>query len=305
MFQLKSNRPWIRLSALFGIGMALLLTPLQVAKADPIAYEVTTDVTTPFSQFGTVDLATGAFKQTSVLGFVPTGISRIGSSLYTSTFTGTAFGQINPVTGAVTTISNTGLGGGEYLAMGSTLTTIYALDGSFNLYTVNPLTGAATLIGPTGLVLGLAYQLSTGSSALYFGDNNEIYSLNTSTGAPTAIGSTLLPVGGIDGLVFEHGGLYGGYYNRRLPSWFNLFDRSRDRRGNIHRDASRGHGVGVRFGSCTHSGAEQSCTVGLGCTGSSSSAAASSCAGSRTPEFPARWFKADRAFFLSRHPVPV
>ena len=217
--------------------MALLLTPLQVAKADPIAYEVTTDVTTPFSQFGTVDLATGAFKQTSVLGFVPTGISRIGSSLYTSTFTGTAFGQINPVTGAVTTISNTGLGGGEYLAMGSTLTTIYALDGSFNLYTVNPLTGAATLIGPTGLVLGLAYQLSTGSSALYFGDNNEIYSLNTSTGAPTAIGSTLLPVGGIDGLVFEHGGLYGGYYNRRLPSWFNLFDRSRDRRGNIHRDA--------------------------------------------------------------------
>ncbi len=217
MFQLKSNRPWLQLSALFGCGMALLLTPPQVAKADPIAYEVTTEVATPFSQFGTVDLATGAFKQTSVLGFVPTGISRIGSSLYTSTFTGTAFGQINPVTGAVTTISNTGLGGGEYLAMGSTLTTIYALDGSFNLYTVNPLTGAATLVGPTGLVLGLAYQLSTGSSALYFGDNNEIYSLNTSTGAPTAIGSTLLPVGGIDGLVFEHGGLYAGYTTDGSP----------------------------------------------------------------------------------------
>jgi hypothetical protein len=51
----------------------------------------------------------------------------------------------------VTQISNVGLNGGEYLAQGSTLNTIYALDGSFNLYSVNPVTGAGTLIGPTGL----------------------------------------------------------------------------------------------------------------------------------------------------------
>jgi hypothetical protein len=201
---------WARSCATFGLGAALLLAPLDAAKADPAAYEVTFgDLGS--NVFGTVDLATGAFTQTSTLSFIPTGISEIGSNLYTSTFTGTAFDQINPSTGAVTQISDVGLGGSEYLAQGSTLNTIYALDGSFNLYSVNPTTGAGTLIGPTGLSLSPAYQLSTGSSVLYFGDGNELYSLNTLTGAATDIGSTGLSGDGIDGLVSEGGVLYAGY----------------------------------------------------------------------------------------------
>jgi hypothetical protein len=120
-------------------------------------------------------------------------------------------GRINPSTGAVTEISNIGLGGSEYLAQGSTLNAIYALDGSFNLYRVNPTTGVGTLIGPTGLPLEPAYQLSTGSSVLYFGDGNELYSLNTLTGAATDIGPTGLAGDGIDGLISVGGILYAGY----------------------------------------------------------------------------------------------
>jgi hypothetical protein len=204
-----------RARALLGLCAALLLAPpLQGAKADPMAYEVTNnELFGPGPNlFGTVDLATGVFKQTSALSFLPSGLGEVGSKLYTSTFTGTAFGQINPATGAVTAISNSGLDGGEYLALGSTLNTLYALDGSFNLYSVDPATGAATLIGSTGLSPdNPAYQLSTGSSVLYFSNANQLYSLNTLTGAATLIGPDLLSGDGFDGLVFENGILYGGY----------------------------------------------------------------------------------------------
>jgi PEP-CTERM motif len=221
---LRFNQTWARPCALLGLGAALVLAPLDGAKADPTAYEVTYGDGAS-NLFGTVDLSTGAFTQTSTLSFIPTGLSEIGSNLYTSTFTGTAFGQVNPTTGAVTQISNVGLGGGEYLALGSTLNTIYALDASFNLYSVNPATGAATLIGPTGLSASPAYQLSTGSSVLYFGNSNELYSLNTLTGAATDIGATGLSGYGIDGLVSEGGVLYGGYeQNGIIPTSFYTID---------------------------------------------------------------------------------
>jgi hypothetical protein len=203
-----SARAFVGLS----LGAALLCTLVQASRADPRAYEVTAGQGAAPSLFGSVDLATGAFTQTSVLPYVPTGIANIGASLYTSDFTFTAFGQINPSTGVVTQISNSGLDGGEYFALGSTLNAIYALDGSFNLYKVDPANGAATLIGPTGLSpSNPAYQLSTGSSVLYFSDANELYSLNTATGAPTLIGPDLLSGDGFDGLVVEGSVLYGGY----------------------------------------------------------------------------------------------
>jgi hypothetical protein len=214
---MKLYRTFVQSCAIAGLGAALLIAPLSVAKADPLAYEVTIESASTANLFGTVDLTTGAFVETSALGFTPAGLAEIGSDLYTSVFEGEgapnplSFYQINPANGALTTISNTGLGGGEYLALGSTLNGIYALDDSFNLYTINPTTGAATLIGPTGLSPTAAYQLSTGSSTLYFGNANQLYTLNTSTGAATDIGSTLLSGDGVDGLVFEDGTLYAGY----------------------------------------------------------------------------------------------
>jgi hypothetical protein len=207
--------------AVFGLGTAFLLMPLHGAKADPNAYEVTTNLANnPTNLFGKVDLATGAFTQTSALSFIPAGLAEIGSNLYTSVFIGgtdLSFYQLNPSTGGVTAISNSGLGGGEFDAIGSTLNTIYALDDFFNLYSINPTTGAATLIGPTGLTPTVGYQLSTGSSTLYFGNADELYSLNTSTGAATDIGPTVPSEGGIDGLVDENGVLYGGFTSNGLP----------------------------------------------------------------------------------------
>lgn len=211
---LRFNQIWARPCALLGLGAALALAPMRPAKADPTAYEVTTFAGAGqlSNLFGTVDLATGAFAQTSTLSFVPSGLGEVGSNLYTSTFTGTAFGAVNPATGAVTQISNSGLGGGEYLALGSAGNTLYGLDGSFNLYSIDPATGAATLIGPTGLSpANPAYQLSTGSGVLYFSNSNQLYTLNTLTGAATVVGPDLLSGDGFDGLVVENGVLYGGY----------------------------------------------------------------------------------------------
>jgi hypothetical protein len=82
--------------AILSLGAALLLAPLDAARAGPTAYEVTFgDGGT--NLFGTVDLATGDFTQISTLSFIPTGISQIGSNLYTSTFTATPFGQDQPI----------------------------------------------------------------------------------------------------------------------------------------------------------------------------------------------------------------
>jgi hypothetical protein len=207
--------------AVFALGTAFSLMPVPAAKADPAAYEVTTNLANnPTNLFGRVDLATGAFTQTSALSFIPAGLAEVGSNLYTSVFVGgtdLSFYQLNPATGGVTLISDSGLGGGEFQAIGSTLNTIYALDDSFNLYSVNPTTGAATLIGATGLTTTVGYQLSTGSSTLYFGDADELYTLNTSTGAATDIGPTVPSEGGIDGLVEEDGVLYGGFTSNGLP----------------------------------------------------------------------------------------
>ena len=208
MLQFRVGRIRICSCAAVALGAVLSLPAWQSAKADPTAYEVTY----PSDSFGTVDLATGSFNQTSVLPFIPSGLAEVGSKLYVSAFGGTEFDQINPASGAAIPISNVGLGGAEYLALGSAGNTIYALDGSFNLYTVNPVTGLGTLVGSTGLSPTSAYQLSTGSSVLYFASLNELYTLNTTTGAPTDLGATpLSDTGGFDALISESGILYGGF----------------------------------------------------------------------------------------------
>lgn len=113
-------------------------------------------------QFGTVDLATGAFGQIgpntpepdSGLAPGPTG------SLFTLTVSGN-LDVINPANGVTRLIGPTGLGDCTSPASpcgpnsASTIAdlggTLYATDLANNLYRVNPVTGAATMIGPTGI----------------------------------------------------------------------------------------------------------------------------------------------------------
>ena len=128
------------------------------AHADSLVYIVNGS-----QQFGTIDLATGAFKQTGPpqpeagsfgLAIAPNG------SLVTFAYSGNLY-SINPTTGSPALVGPSGLGGCLPSASSCAPTTantlgnyagnIYATDFQNSLYSINPATGAATLIGPTGI----------------------------------------------------------------------------------------------------------------------------------------------------------
>jgi len=132
----------LTLAALTGCATG---TP-AASTADPMVYVVN------YSQeFGTLDLATGAFVQIGQP--LPEGSQGLvpgpGGSLLTLTFSGN-LEAITPATGGAKVIGPTGLGGNanNLAELGST---VYATDLSNNLYTVNTTTGLATLIGATGM----------------------------------------------------------------------------------------------------------------------------------------------------------
>lgn len=114
-------------------------------------------------QFGTIDLATGAFKQ--IGPNTPEGSTSLvpgpNGSLYTFDFSGN-LDSINPATGVTTRIGPTGLadcsappaspcGPHSANAFASVGGQLYVTDFANKLYRVNPGTGAATLIGSTGI----------------------------------------------------------------------------------------------------------------------------------------------------------
>jgi hypothetical protein len=132
-----------QLKLVFSLALAFVTAS---ARADSIVY-----VTTFSQQFGTVNLATGAFNAIGPgtpeqnAGLIPAA----NGSLLTLTVSGN-LDSINPATGATTVIGATGLGGSAF-SFAESGGTLYATDLSNNLYTVNPTTGLATLIGPTGM----------------------------------------------------------------------------------------------------------------------------------------------------------
>jgi hypothetical protein len=140
--------------AMFGkrSTMALLALILSAASASaaPFVYAVTLS-----QQFGTLDLANGAFRaignptpdQMANLVWGPDGI------LYSMTITGDDAGslaKINPRTGEVTDIGPTGLGFNAF-SLAGIRGKLYATDFSNNIYHVDTRTGEATLIGATGM----------------------------------------------------------------------------------------------------------------------------------------------------------
>jgi hypothetical protein len=98
---------------------------------DIFAYE-----STGSDQFGTIDLNTGAF---SLIGLTTsgggnvllTGLGEIGSAIYGGLNGGSTLYQVNPSTGALTTVGN---GSSNYLDTGSTLTALYGLDSNLDLF---------------------------------------------------------------------------------------------------------------------------------------------------------------------------
>src|ERR1035441_9625369 len=138
------------------VSLALVLCTLP-ASAGTLVYVVNNS-----QQFGTLDLATGAYQQIGPntpegeTGLVP----GPNGSLLTLTFSGN-LDSINPATGVTSFVGATGLadcttpvspcGPTSANTLGELGGTIYATDFQNSLYTVDPLTGAATLIGPTGI----------------------------------------------------------------------------------------------------------------------------------------------------------
>lgn len=113
------------------------------------------------SQFGTMDLATGAFTKIAdtppIIQYLANGPN---NNLLTMSFDGN-LASINPATGAVSAVGPTGFSDCSgavavnlsncQLSFGHALGKYYATDFANNLYTVNPLTGQATLVGKTGI----------------------------------------------------------------------------------------------------------------------------------------------------------
>lgn len=199
------------------ILLGLLTLTAGSALSDSLAYDIGSNGT-----FGTLDLATGALTQTGNTGITPAGLGEIGSTLFTADYEGTGLYTVNTLTGAITPISSLGLNGIGFNTLGSTATGLYALDNSFNLYSINPATGVATLIGATGAALGVVsgsygFSLSTGSSTLYFEDDYDLYSINTTTGQGTLMGQSGAPGIGFNSLVSENGTLYGVESSTTLP----------------------------------------------------------------------------------------
>jgi hypothetical protein len=208
------------------VSLALVLFSVCVAAsagAEPLVYVVTapssldclSDMPAPAGthcgQFGTVDLATGAFHQIgpdtpeSQVNLVrgPNG------SLLSVTFFGD-LESIDPTNGAVSVIGASGLGGlqNELAELHGKL---YMTDFSNNLYTANPATGAASLIGPTGIaavppgevlfdetLYGVKGKIYATFDALDFDLTvviaPKLYRIDQSTGVATFVAPTMLSI---------------------------------------------------------------------------------------------------------------
>jgi hypothetical protein len=148
-------------STLIAVFALVLVT--TAAHADSLVYIVNGS-----QQFGTVNLATGAFQQ---IGSIQPEAGSFGlatapnGSLVTFAYSSNLY-SINPATGAPTLVGPAGLdscatltspcGSTSASTLGNSAGKIYATDFQNSLYTVNAVTGVATLIGPTG-ILGIPF----------------------------------------------------------------------------------------------------------------------------------------------------
>jgi hypothetical protein len=128
------------------------------ANADSFVYIVNGS-----QQFGTVNLATGAFQQIGPAQPEPGSFGLAATpngSLVTFAYSGNLY-SINPATGAPALVGPTGLadcttasspcGPTSAATLGSLAGKVYATDFANDLYMVDPISGVANLIGRTGI----------------------------------------------------------------------------------------------------------------------------------------------------------
>jgi hypothetical protein len=203
--------------------VALLALVVSVAaQADDMAY-----TTTNLGNFGTLDLSTGMYTQIGNMGVQLAGLGVSGGNIYgiDDTLSSYTLDEVNPATGAVTTIGTTAFSFGV-AAFGSTPGGMFILDNDGGLWEVSATTGFAQYIGATGLTLTPnAVGLSNNSSTLYLSDGIDLYTVNISDGAATEVGN---PPGNnlptyFSQMLFENGTLY-GVSNVVLQSGQSVYD---------------------------------------------------------------------------------
>jgi hypothetical protein len=209
------------------IASAAMILSTVTASAGSLVYTVSINYNNFTSQFGTMDLTTGAFNQIGSVISDPLGGLMPGSNgkLLSLSLSGN-FDSINPATGAVSVIGATGLG--NLAGVTAELNgKVYATDLYNNLYGVNTSTGIASLIGPTGLPICPSLispvevsdeTLFAANGALYatfdginlmnstLVDSPELYQINPVTGVATMVGATAL---GLQAAVQINGSVYG------------------------------------------------------------------------------------------------
>jgi hypothetical protein len=146
----------MRLNSPLMISLACVLAT-TASKADTLVYIVNGS-----QQFGTINVATGAFQQIGPAQPEPGSFGLAATpngSLVTFAYSSNLY-SINPATGAPTLVGPTGLedcatvsslcGPTSAATLGSLAGKVYATDFQNSLYTANPLTGVATLVEPDG-----------------------------------------------------------------------------------------------------------------------------------------------------------
>src|SRR6516165_6247403 len=135
-----------RAAMAFGVALTVAAAGAEAAPAHRFVYVVTSN-----QQFGTVNLATGAFYQ--IGPNTPEGQANLvwgpDGSLFSLTYSGN-LEKINPLTGETTVVGQTGLFFNAF-DLAEVRGRLYATDFANNLYSVDSGTGAATLIQPTGM----------------------------------------------------------------------------------------------------------------------------------------------------------
>lgn len=169
-----------------------------------------TDVfTSGVAQFGTIDLATGAFtainNQGGSTNWHGLAANQTAGLFYIIDITdGNNLKSVTPA-GVITTIGPAGQEG-RGMAYDDNAGILYAADGG-NLYTVDTSTGASTTIGALGVAAGgIGLAFDPVANVLYANDADAggLYTVNTTTGAATLIGPNgAVSGGGIDGLAFR------------------------------------------------------------------------------------------------------
>jgi hypothetical protein len=159
------------------------------------------------ADFGTIDLATGAFTPLGNSGQTLAGLGVVNSTLYAPSYhtnPGNLY-TVNPANGDLTLVGSSAI---SYDMFGSNTQGLYAIGTDANLYSINSTTGAATLIGPIGVSFGSWRNLSCNASVLYLANGANLYTLNTTTGAATLIGNMGGPQ--VGAMLLEGGILYAG-----------------------------------------------------------------------------------------------